>query len=206
MRQTVYLVKADNRSITLRIYEGKRSKSIRVGGWWKVDSGNKLKFYLSQKQDFLGNRKSVVFYGSWWVDRDNYLVYELKSPKGLKRIVLKGEFLRFSDRSFVYRLEKTDTVLKLKGKVRGRFLLKGDVIRYDVSVEGRRYSSGSVVSVAGRWVSKKGSVGFLVKYKKRFVLASLRFSKRINRHISLFVEARRSAKGDSVMVGIRGRF
>ena len=80
VNNTIPLVKSDNSSITLRIYEGRRSRSVRIGGVWRVDRRNKLKFYLSERRDLFGGRKSITFYGSWFVNRDTYLVYK-KSGK-----------------------------------------------------------------------------------------------------------------------------
>ncbi len=214
IKNAITLAKSDNSSITLRMYEGRRRRSIRIGGVWKVDRRNKLKFYLSERRELFGGRKSVVFYGSWFVNRDNYLVYKYTSPTGRQEIVLKGKFEFLSDKSIVYKLDKTETVLKIRGELRGRVDLKKGKIRYAVAVEGRRYRARSVVEISGRWMALPGrrGVSFMVRYGRGVEAVRVRFSKKFARNWSAFVEfsERRGRAGHPtnrrILFGLRRRF
>ena len=206
--KTVQIVRTTNRSITLRVYDGKRTKTVRVGGWWKVDGKNKLKFYISGKCSVLSGRKWLVFYGSWFVDRDNYLAYEYDSHLGRGRIVLKGKFLLFSDNYFLYRLERSDSVLKIRGGLKGKRSIKDGVIKYEVMVEGRNYKRRSVVVVQGRVEVLPGGeeVVIAIRYGERLEKVRLRLSKRVKKGIRVFIEGSASNKERRVVAGVRMRF
>jgi len=206
--KTVQIVKTTNCSITLRVYDGKQIKTVRVGGWWRVDGRNKLKFYLSGKSSVLSDRKWIVFYGSWFVDRDNYLVYEYDSHVGRGKIVLKGRFSLFSDNYFLYRLEKTNSVLKIRGRLKGRRSIKNGVIKYEVMVEGRNYRRRSVVVVQGRIEVLPGGeeVVIAVRYEERLERVRLKLAKRVKKGIRVFVEGSASNKERRVVAGVRMRF
>jgi len=181
---------------------------MKIGGWWKIDSGNKLKFYFSKKQRLSRGRSYYVFYGNWFVDKNNYLLYEYTSPYGRKRIVFKGKFIALNNKSFVYKLEKNNRVFSIRGQVYGSVNLPDNFIKYTVWVEGRRYKSKSAVIIAGKWDISPDRIGvkFLVRYGRGFESVRLRVSKRIAKSVNMFLEGQRRNKGLSFSVGIKGRF
>jgi len=225
------IVKTTNKSVTVRYYESGRYRRVKFAGSWKVDNYNRLKFYLSSVKEGI-KEKVFTLYGSWYVNRDNYLLYEYKSGKEKKRIVFKGNFIFLSDKKIVYKLTGSSNCLELKAELQSILRLRDRKIKYTIAVGRRKTLRYREIVLSGRWVflPARGRIAFEMKTgNNRIKQIKFKVKKKIKkdrtiylilwamkkkafeiglekRDLRLFARFIREGKEKKVMVGARFKF